>query len=297
MSKKNNTQPRKTQIPTYINQGNVRTGNKLINGVKIVEESVSVHLHFGGLYGQSSLALENLLHLCDGYMNFKDYNIPYSYVRIEIDPVETTNTNGLLKVDSLGIEGIEDYFSGNMNMLLNGNPDYLYVDMSVGSGPLDRLKEYRDRKLIMKLNQYSGYPINVVLEMTIFYFYVPSIRAKRVADINLLGKVVDKELILMQLKNSDNSIKKDNILEQNNPLKVGDVVNLMDQYSTVLVTVQIETITKTYYPNDTITFCIDNLPSNAIYIKGSVKYCGEENCQYHGTNSHPIRNEWQTKPK
>jgi len=268
--------------------------NKTINGIKIIEQSESVGFLFNGTkQAYSNESICDILKLCDGFILENDFRISSSYVRIEIDPSKTTNNNSDLKILRMGIDGNNNYFSGKSNNNNNNNNsshgllDYIYIYNAIGSKPIDYLKSVRDKRLFMELNKDTT--IQVFIEITMFYFYIPSLRSKIISNTILYGYSKSDKFHIKLLKNSKDHIltyeeiddienKNIQIIEQNNNFNVNDFCKVFfkEDDENKYIILRIINIT-----DDFIRF-EQYLPSDTFKIIGTGdSTCFEDNCTWH----------------
>jgi hypothetical protein len=299
----------KNTLPkTNLTHGNINLGNHSINGLQIFEDTVVIPFYFNGSNkARSTTTLENILKLCDGFANQCDWNIPYSYVRMEIDPVETTiqsNTNILIHSLGLEEEGMGEYFASNINCNLDGIADFLYLDRGMDSKPIDKIKQKRDKYMTMFLN---GNVTNatVYLEITLFYFYIPSIHSQRINNAKIKGEGRSKQFYAIDFIKNNNYFKKtrnDETIEENehtlnrqeNPFRINDRVQFVyyDEYSIKrYLNLRIVGFSTNVFTDDIIELN-ENMPNVEGYIFGVQNPCLEENCKWHNGSVNPMKHKY-----
>ncbi|VVU94550.1 hypothetical protein CPAV1605_275 [seawater metagenome] len=267
-----------------LSQGGYSTPST-INGTLFVQKNATITLIASGSnYITSSQTLAELLPLCDGFMNPHDFNIINSYFRIEINNDLTTNTNNNISISSIGISNCPNYFSNhteNLNCNLNGNPDWIYIDRCIGSDAIDRVKSKRDQRIVIGFNSSSLYNVEVTLELTMFYIYVPNVRALTLSSIHYEGKILDDEITIFELKNTSEPASTDNTVDQNSIIKKGDkFIVKIPEINKSYVVMAID-VTKNYHKNDTIKINVSLGSYSEITIEANYNYCQEINCPWH----------------
>ena len=147
-----------------------------INGTHIREATASVEFHFapGAEVAYSCKRIWEYLHLEDENVKYNDFRVPYSYYRIEVDPYKTSCASGY-SIEDIGTDHDKDYFTSNCYVHLDGTPDFISVDMGVGCESINKLKIVCNDFFAVRLNKPNGSkPLKVVIEFSIFYFYIPS---------------------------------------------------------------------------------------------------------------------------
>ena len=273
--------------------------NKTINGIKIVEQSESVGFLFNGTkQSYSNESLCDILKFCDGFILENDFRFSSSYLRFEIYTSKTTNVNNDLKILRMGIDGNNSYFTGNSgNTSSNGLLDYIYIYNAIGSKPIDYLKSVRDKRLFMELNKDAT--VQVFIEITMFYFYIPSLRSKIISNTILYGYAKSNRFNIKLLRNSKNRIlkldeindienKHVEIIEQNNNLNINDFckVYFKEDDENKYIILRIIDI------NDNDIRFEQHLPNDTFKVVGTGdSTCFEDNCIWHNnlkSNIHHI---------
>ena len=147
-----------------------------INGTHMREATASVEFHFpaGAEVAYSCKRIWEYLHLEDETVKYNDFRVPYSYYRIEIDQTQTSCSPGY-SVEDIGTNCDKDYFTSNCYVHLDSTPDFISVDMGVGCESINRLKKVCNDFFAVRLNKPNGSKaIKVVIEFSVFYFYIPS---------------------------------------------------------------------------------------------------------------------------
>lgn len=152
-----------------------------INGTHIREATASIDFYIqnGSDRAFSKCRLWKYLHLDDDTVKYNDFRVPYSYYRVEIDPHKTDTSLGYY-VEDIGVDNDLNYFVNNCNVHLDGSPDFINVDMGVGCESVNKLKAAANCYFGIKLNKPNyGKVLKVTVEISVFYFYIPSLYSKK----------------------------------------------------------------------------------------------------------------------
>ncbi len=291
-----------------LTHGNIYLGNYSINGLQIFEDSVVVPFYFSGSNkARTTAKIEDILKLCDGFSNLRDCNIPYSYVRMEIDPVDTTiESSSNVQINSIGLEedGFDEYFAGGLSCDIDGIADFLYIDTGVGSAPIDKIKEKRDKYMTMYLNGTVS-NATIYLEITIFYFYIPSIHSQRINHVKLIGKGSGRQFYAIDYikdKKYYEDINEDKVIEENkdtlirqiNPFRENDRIQFVyyDKHNIRrYMNVRVTGFSTNVYQDDIIELN-ESIPNIDGYLYGIQNPCLEENCKWHSGDMNPMKHKY-----
>jgi hypothetical protein len=118
----------------------------------------------------SNDTIKEALDLCTQQLMVKDYHIPFSYVRMEIDPEKSTQVPHN-KIIMFGTSDEPDYFDDNLD-ISTLSYDYIYLHQSMDTVPIDKILLKSSEKF--KITFANNFPKEgqVELKITMYYHYL-----------------------------------------------------------------------------------------------------------------------------
>jgi hypothetical protein len=153
----------------------ILVGNKgSVNNTQMRHYNLRVKLHISkcSKYATSEETIKDALKFASQNLNLNDYHIPFSYVRIEIDPKKSTKLP-LNKIVNFGTSCESTHFDSNLDVSTSSY-DYIYIHQAMDTCPLDKLLSQMDEKFKLTFANRSDSNGCIELKITLYYHYLGS---------------------------------------------------------------------------------------------------------------------------